>query len=130
MKPADIKSEISQLEQERGQLQAKIQKLKKEKDSLDDDHYFDEMLKVTSSLRKEQEEEAKIHDRLRENRMAFQDAEARYTDAAKRLNEARSSGSHNQSAEEILAKLSKEVGDQRHATRDVISHAIKIELTD
>ena len=78
---------------------------------MDDDLYFEEMLKVTSSLRKEQEEEAKIHDRLRENRTAFQEAELRYTDAAKRLNEARSSGGHNQTAEEILNKLQRDVKD-------------------
>ena len=111
IKPSDIKAEISQLEQERSQLQAKIQKLKREKDALDEDAYFDEMLKVTSNLRKEQEEEAKIHDRLRENRTAFQEAELRYTDAAKRLNEARSSGGHNQSAEQILNKVHREVKD-------------------
>jgi cell division protein FtsB len=41
-----MKAEINQLELERGQLQTKIQKLKKEKDALEDDAYFEEILKV------------------------------------------------------------------------------------
>ena len=64
----DLKAEIAQLEQERSQLQTKIQRLKKEKESLPDEQYFNEMLRVTSALRKEQEEEARIIERLRENR--------------------------------------------------------------
>ena len=45
MRPAEYKSEISQLEQERAQLSQKIQRLKKE--SADgDEQYFQEMLKV------------------------------------------------------------------------------------
>lgn len=123
VRPADLKAEINQLELERGQLQAKIQKLKKEKDALDDDAYFEEILKATSSLRKEQEEEAKIHERLRENRAAFQEAELRFSDAARRLNEARSGRNQDQTAEEILVKLQKEVKDLV-ARRETLENAI------
>ena len=51
IKPSDVKAEINQLELERSQLQTKIQKLKKEKDALDDDSYFDEILKVVKFIR-------------------------------------------------------------------------------
>ena len=46
IKPSDIKAEILQIEQENNQLKAKIQKLKKEKDALDDDAYFNDILKA------------------------------------------------------------------------------------
>jgi hypothetical protein len=38
---------------------------------------FEEMLKVTSALRQEQEEEARLYDKSREQRVALQQAEAR-----------------------------------------------------
>ena len=38
---------------------------------------FEEMMKVTSALRQEQEEEARLHDRMRDQRVALQQAEAR-----------------------------------------------------
>ena len=47
---------------------------------------------MTSALRKEQEEEAKIYERLRENRSALEEAELRYKDSSRRLSEARTGG--------------------------------------
>jgi hypothetical protein len=69
-------------------------------------------------LRKEQEEELRIHDRLREYRRGVQEAEARYNDSSRRLSELRSSGVQNQNAEQLFTKLQKDVrelADRRDA---------------
>lgn len=89
-RPTELKAEISTLEDERKQLSNKIAKMKR--DSQEDEGYFQEMLKVTSALRKEQEEEVRIHEKLREHRKNFQDVDARLQDSSKRLNELRTSG--------------------------------------
>lgn len=47
-RPAELKAEIAQLEQERTQLQSKIQRMKK--DTSGDDTYFQEMLKVCETI--------------------------------------------------------------------------------
>lgn len=108
-KPGELKAEITQLEQEKSQLQNKINKMKK--DFRGDEVEFEKMLKVTSSLRKEQEEELRIYERLRVYRQGLEEADLRLTDAKKRLNEMRSSGLQNQSADQLLGKLQKDVKD-------------------
>jgi intraflagellar transport protein 81 len=107
IKPADLKQEIAQLEQERSQLNNKIQRMKKDID-VDEDRFKD-MLKATSALRKEQENEVLIHERLREHRKAQQEAELRHTDTQKRFHELKTSGILQQSAEYILNKLQNDV---------------------
>lgn len=107
IKPSDLKAEISQLEQERTQLTNKINKMKK--DINEDEDRFKEMLRATSNLRKEQESEVLIHERMREHRKAQQEADMRYGDAAKRLNDLKSTGILQQSGDFILSKLRKDV---------------------
>ena len=106
-RPNDLKSEISQLEQERTQLQNKINRLKKE--VKEDETYFNNMLKATSKLRKEQEEEARIYDKMREQRGLLQRADAKCNETARRLADTRNSNSMSQSPEELLSKLQAEV---------------------
>jgi intraflagellar transport protein 81 len=122
VKPSDLKQEIIQLEQEKTQLQTKIQKMKKDM-NVDEDR-FKEMLSATSTLRKEQENEVMIHERLREHRKTSQETEMRYNDAARRLQELKSSGIQSQSAEQIVNKLSqdvKELTDRRETIERVIT---------
>jgi intraflagellar transport protein 81 len=66
-------------------------------------------IQATSALRKEQEEEARIYDKIREQRAALQQADARCSDSGRRLAETRNSGSLSQSPEELLSKLQAEV---------------------
>ena len=106
-RPAELKAEISQLEQERTQLQTKIQRMKK--DAKNEGSNFEEMLKVTSALRKEQEEEVRIHDRLREYKKGLQIAEGRLAETNRRLSDLRGSGAQSQTAEQLLTKLQKDV---------------------
>lgn len=122
VKPSDLKQEIIQLENDRTQLQNKIQKMKKDM-NVDEDR-LQEMLRATSALRKEQENEVMNHERLREHRRAAQETEMRYSDASRRLQELKSSGIQSQSAEQILSKLSqdvKELQDRRDGIERVIA---------
>lgn len=94
VKPSDLKQEIAQLEQEKVQLQNKIARMRKDM-NVDEDR-FKEMLKATSALRKEQENEVLIHERLREHRKTAQEADVRFSEANKRLSELKSSGIQSQ----------------------------------
>lgn len=120
-RPAELRSEIAQLEQERTQLLNKIARMKKE--TKDDEAYFQEMLKVTSALRKEQEDEARNYEKLKELRGSLQDAEMRFGDASKRLADTRNSGAQSMSAEQLLQNLQKEVRDLT-SRRETIEGAI------
>ena len=106
-RPAELKSEIQQLEQEYFQLQSKVSKMKREAHG--DDAYFQEMLKATSTLRKEQEEEMRIHERLLDSRKFLQETDQRFADAQKRLGDLKSAGTQSQSAEQLLGKLQRDV---------------------
>jgi intraflagellar transport protein 81 len=64
---------------------------------------------VTSALRKEQEEEARIYEKMRELRNGLHEADARFNDATRRANETKSQGIYSQSAEELLTKLQQDV---------------------
>jgi intraflagellar transport protein 81 len=75
--PGELKKEIAQLEDERGQLIEKIASLKRKTGEMKG---FAPLLDLTSSLRKEQEEEARLAERMAEQRAAVQSAERRYTE--------------------------------------------------
>ena len=62
MNPADLKKEITQLEQEKEQLLTKIN-LFKNKGNRED---FQALLEATSKLRKEQEQDARLNEKERE----------------------------------------------------------------
>lgn len=108
-KLSDMKSEIAQLEQEKTQLQNKINKLKQETKSSNSS--FQEMLNVTSQLRKEQEEEMKIYDRLRTYRQSLEEVDMHLNDCKKRLMDIKSSKIETQSPEEMFSKLQHDVKD-------------------
>jgi intraflagellar transport protein 81 len=64
MAPAELKKEITQLEQEKEQLITKINLFKSKNYGPE----FTELLDATSMLRKEQEVEARFMEKLREQR--------------------------------------------------------------
>ena len=125
-RPQELKNEIHQLEQERVQLQNKVSRMKKEVQP--DDNYFQEMLKATSTLRKEQEEEMRIHDRLMEGRRALQEADMRLSDASKRLNDLRSGGTQNQTAEQLHSKLQRDVKELQDRRETLDSAVVEREM--
>lgn len=125
-RPQELKAEITQLEQERVQLQNKVSRMKREVHA--DDNYFQEMLKATSALRKEQEEEMKIHDRLMEGRRTLQEAEMQFSNSQKRLNDIRSGGTQNQTAEQLLNKLQRDVRELQDRRETLESAVIEREM--
>lgn len=105
LKPGELKAEITQLEDERKQLADKIERLKRQVAS---EEGFEAMLAATSRLRQEQEEEAKLAERAREQRFQLHQAEARAADAGRRL-AALKDGAASQNAEAMLRQLEAEV---------------------
>jgi intraflagellar transport protein 81 len=84
--PAELKREIAQLEDERGQLIEKIGSLRRKTDAVKG---FAPLLEATSALRKEQEEEARLAERMQEQRLQLAAAEKRYGEVNHRLAETR-----------------------------------------
>ncbi len=109
LSPADLKKEITQLTEEKNQLtekvcghpvaclvcvfpprvnrsRAQIKGLQRKTASLDG---FKSLLDATSALRKEQETETKLQERMYDQRTALSTAERRLADMGRRLGEAR-----------------------------------------
>lgn len=84
----ELNAELVTLEEEKRQLVTKIEKLKKQNAEV---HDFDLLLKATNNLRLQQDEDARLADNMRKQRMALQQAEQRKKEAVKRLNNLRSS---------------------------------------
>merc|ERR1719353_1772915 len=73
--PASMQTEVAQLEAEKDQL---AQKIKQIKDRTGKDESFQAILQVTSMLRKEQEEEARLAEKLEEQRLQLENVEQAY----------------------------------------------------
>lgn len=78
------------------------------------------MLLATSNLRKEQEEEAKLKERMHEQRAALQQAERRYAEVNRRLAETRASVRDDVSAEAVLDAARRENADLKHLVRKAL----------
>lgn len=115
--PNELKREIGQLEEERTQLKDKISSLQRKTDA---QAGFADLLAVTSALRREQEEETKLHERMQDQMANLRACERRYGEASRRLMELRAAsgdggpgGGGGPSAEELLARLETEVRENR-----------------
>merc|ERR1719203_2161414 len=112
MNPEDLQREVQQLDSEREQLQQKIQHLRQRTER---DEGFQQLLQVTSMLRKEQEEEARLAEKLNEQRFALEQTEQMFVERSARLNEMREA--HKQggegSADAMLRMLKGEVAKGR-----------------
>ena len=67
-----------------------------------DDPEFAVLLKATNRLRQQQDEEVRLAENMRRQRHAFAQAEARKSEAAKRLTSIRQSQAQGQSAQGLL----------------------------
>ena len=107
--PAELKSEIKQLEVERGQLKEKISKLRS---VTADIRGFSEMLEVTSQYRQEQEVEVKLHERIQEQQHLLRMEEEQYEEVKNNLMamERKYEQGAQLSAEDTLSRLELEVG--------------------
>lgn len=75
-------------------------------------------------LRKEQEEEARFYDRIREHKQGYLEVETKYSEISKRHAETKKQGIHNQSADDLLAKLQtdvKELSDKKENFENMLS---------
>ena len=108
LSPGDLKKEITQLEEEKHQLHDKIENLKRKTQGMDG---FEELLKVTSALRREQEEEAKLDERMAEQQSQLAMANRRYQEISHKLIELKQSmGSDGRiSATQLLERLDEDV---------------------
>jgi len=110
----ELRNEIQQLEDERRQLADRIDKLKA---STRNEIAFPEMLAATSSMRKEQDEEVRLQERMREQKHLLDLAEQRYHETQRRLSALKSSATGGHSAEAILKELQKDVQETAHVIR-------------
>ncbi|GMG17691.1 unnamed protein product [Phytophthora fragariaefolia] len=105
-RPGELRREISQLEEESQQLTEKIANLKKKTTS---DPGFQELLAATSALRKEQEEQAKLAERKRDQMLSLSLAEKRAREAEARLQDLRASLSQDATPEQLFERLQTQV---------------------
>merc|ERR1712187_207147 len=118
MNPSDLQREVQQLDAEREQLAQKIQHLQAKSEK---DEGFAVLLKVTSLLRKEQEEEARLAEKLNEQRYQLEQTEQMYIERSARLREMREAQKQDGegSAEVMLRMLKSEVTKNRDALHRV-----------
>ena len=103
---ATTAADITTLEDERKQLNVKIEKMKKANAG---DHEFETLLKATNRLRLQQDEEVRLAENMRRQRHALQVAEQRKMEGTKRLTSLRNSASASSSAHALLEQLENEV---------------------
>ena len=121
LQPTELKREVTQLEEEKGQLKTKINKLDQKLRKLEN---FQELYDVTSRLRKEQEEEAKLAERFQEQSMQFKQAEARMYQSQKKLRDVQMSASDGSTGEDILKRLEEDV----RMTREHCEHKLPLDI--
>ena len=84
--PGELRKEIVQLEEEKHQLVDKIDSLKRKTTDM---RGFENLLKVTSALRHEQEVHSKLEEQKIEQGIAYETSEQRYLIAQKKVSEMR-----------------------------------------
>jgi len=114
LQPTELRKEVAQLEEEKSQLNTKIKKMNQNLKKKLDERQFKELYDVTSRLRKEQEEEAKLVDRYQEQSIQYKQAEARLYQSQKKLRDVQMSASDGSTGEDILRRLEEDV----HMTRE------------
>ena len=105
LEPSEIKREIQQLEEEKEQLNTKIAKIKQRVQAVEN---FDALFEVTSALRREQEEEARLAESLSEQQQLLMHAEQKYKRTLDQCKEEKNRV-HDESALQLLDKLESEV---------------------
>lgn len=109
-RPGELRKEITQLEEESHQLQEKIANLKKKTAT---ESGFKDILEATSALRKEQEEQAKLAERKRDQMMSLTLVEKRSRECEQRLMDLRSSLSHDTPPDQLFEHLNSQVERNR-----------------
>lgn len=79
---SDLRAEIGTLDDEKKQLEAKIERLAKQNDSPE----FTKLLEATNLLRVQQDEELRLQETMKKQKLALRTAETKKKEALKRLN--------------------------------------------
>jgi len=109
--PADLKREIQQLDAEKDHL---VQKISQFKQKTANQAGFQVLLNATSMLRKEQEEEARLREKIVEQRIQLDQTQAFFLDSSRALCQVRDAQKQrNCSAETMLKLLREEVAKNR-----------------
>eukprot|EP00128_Syssomonas_multiformis_P000842 Colp12_sorted_trinity150504_noHs@30998 len=119
--PADIKKDLANMEEEKEQILKRIDKLKKR---VEGTRNVQQLLEVSSSLRKEKETEANLAAALRDQRAQLQHAEQRYQRTQQGLKELRAS-SANEGPEGILKRLTDENKMNKYLATEKLPKAIE-----
>lgn len=123
--PGEIKREIQQLEEEKEQLNTKITKIKQRVQNVES---FDQLFEVTSALRREQEEEAKLAESLDEQQHLLQQSEQKYKRTLDSFKEQKS-GIQDESSLQLLDKLEAEVRVNRERVEEGMMRDIEDKRT-
>lgn len=112
MNPTDLQREVQQLDNEREQLAQKIQQLRQRSEK---DVGFLKLLQETSMLRKEQEQEAMLGEKLHEQKYQLDQTEQLYIEKSAKLREMREAAAADGegNAEAMLRMLRNEVTKSR-----------------
>ena len=121
--PSDLKQDIEQLESEREQLLNKIQNFKNKSSNKKE---FTDLLDSTSKLRKEQEEEARLVEKMDEQQAQLEWCEGTLLTTEQRLVDIRKAVSEETSAGDMLNLLKNDV----KRNRDFCNERIGMELNE
>jgi len=122
--PGELKHEITQLEEERAQLKDKIKSLKSKTSDL---RGFKELLEITSALRREQEEETKLLDRMRQQEDALRMAMSKHQDTVQQwvTMKNKNKSLEDMTAEDLLNRLNVEVSEMKAQVKNQIPQQFK-----
>jgi len=108
--PKDLEREVTQLDAEREQLTQKIAQFKNRSPN---DEGFQQLLSVTSLLRKEQEEEARLVERLHEQRLSLEQTEHALMEKSRKKMEMKAMQQKSEGAEAMLKHIRLECNRNR-----------------
>jgi len=115
--PSELKREIKQLEDERMQLKEKISQLRRKTENMSG---FQNLLEVTSALRRQQEEETKLNERKREQLHNLHQAKLQSADVQRQFQELESSPTLRMGPEELLDHLTKKVAEKKAQVKEIL----------
>lgn len=112
---AELKKDIQQLEQEREQLTTKISSMKAKHSSKPE---FTVLFEATHLLRKEQEEESRLVDKIQSQRQQLEVAEAELMSLEQSLADAKKSLAPSNTPEQMLQATKNEVKKNRELVKE------------
>lgn len=120
MNPTELKKEITQLEQEKEQLQTKINLFKSKSNNPE----FQGLLEATSKLRKEQEQDAKLQEKHRELVSMIEYYEQQQLQVRQRLVDIKQIQNENLGADRMLDNLKNEVRRNRELANEILGREL------